>query len=91
VEFNVMKHLSAIRTRYRIGALGAAGILGLCLVGMTHFIGAGAQSRYQATVDAAFDARASAKNLLIRLLELRHHKRDYALRRDAEYRDEWSK
>jgi hypothetical protein len=82
-----MLHLAKIRTSTKAVAWGAAGILGLLLVGAFQFNRSDAQSRYQAIVDGAFDARATAKSLFIRLLELRHHKRDFALRRDDEHLD----
>jgi hypothetical protein len=83
-----MLRLPKIRSSTKAVAWGAAGILGLLLVGATQFTGSDAQSRYQAIVDGAFDAQSAAKSLLIRLLELRHHRRDFALRRDDEHLDQ---
>jgi hypothetical protein len=79
---------SNIRVSAKTSGWGAIGILGLLFVGAIQFVGADSQSRYQAIADGAFDARATAKSLLIRALQLRHHKRDYAMQGGVEDRDE---
>ena len=80
-----MFRLSNVRMSFRIGALGAVGILGLFLVGVIYFIGSESQSRYQTVSDAASAVGATTKNLLIELLELRRHEKDFLLRRDDQY------
>jgi methyl-accepting chemotaxis protein len=80
-----MLRLSNVRMSFRIGALGAVGILGLILVGVIYFIGSESQSRYQTVSDAASAVGATTKNLLIQLLELRRHEKDFLLRKDDQY------
>ena len=80
-----MFRLSDIRMTYKIGALGAAGILGLVLVGVIYLIGSELQSRYQRRSDDASAVGMRTKNLLIQLLELRRHEKDFLLRKDDKY------
>jgi len=42
-----MLHTSNIRMAYKIGSLGAVGIIGLLLVGAIYFVGSATQTRYQ--------------------------------------------
>jgi methyl-accepting chemotaxis protein len=80
-----MLRLSNVRMSFKIGALGAVGILGLILVGVIYFIGSESQSRYQTVSDAASAVGVTTKNLLIQLLELRRHEKDFLLRKDDQY------
>jgi methyl-accepting chemotaxis protein len=80
-----MFRLSNVRMSFKIGALGAVGILGLILVGVIYFIGSESQSRYQTVSDAASAVGATTKNLLIQLLELRRNEKDFLLRKDDQY------
>jgi methyl-accepting chemotaxis protein len=77
-----MLRLSNIRMSFKVGALGAVGILGLMLVGVIYFIGSESQLRYQTASDTASVAGTTTKNLLIQLLQLRRHEKDFLLRRD---------
>jgi len=81
----MMFRLSDIRMTYKIGSLGAAGILGLLFVGVIYFIGSESQSRYQKNSDDASAVGMTTKTLLIQLLELRRHEKDFLLRKDNKY------
>jgi methyl-accepting chemotaxis protein len=80
-----MFRLSNVRMSFKIGALGAAGILGLLLVGVIYFFGSESQSRYQAVSDSASMVGATTKNLLIQLLQLRRDEKNFLLRKDDQY------
>src|SRR5471032_2757670 len=80
-----MLRLSNIRVTHKIGALGAVGILGLLLVGVIHFVGSESQLRYQTIADHASDMKSAAKDLLVQLLELRRHEKDFLLRKNDQY------
>jgi hypothetical protein len=45
--------LSNVSVSYKIGALGAVGILGLVLIGVIFYIGSQSQSRYQEVANQA--------------------------------------
>ena len=80
-----MLRLSNVRMSFKVGALGAVGILGLLLVGVIYFIGSESQLRYQTASDSASAAGTTTKNLLIQLLQLRRHEKDFLLRKDDQY------
>ena len=80
-----MVRTSDFRVSYRIGSLGAAGILGLLIVGVIYFIGSDIQSRYQRISTAAAAVETTTKDLLIALLESRRHEKDFLLRKDEKY------
>jgi methyl-accepting chemotaxis protein len=80
-----MFRLSNVRMSYKIGALGAVGILGLLLVGAIYFIGSESQSRYQKLSVDASAVETTTKDLLIQLLELRRHEKDFLLRKDDQF------
>jgi methyl-accepting chemotaxis protein len=80
-----MIRLSDVRVSYKIGSLGAVGILGLLLVGVIYFIGSDIQSRYEKISTAAAALEATTKDLLIELLESRRHEKDFLLRREEKY------
>jgi methyl-accepting chemotaxis protein len=80
-----MLRLSNVRVSYKVGSLGAVGILGLLIVGAIYYVGSTTQSRFQ---NAALDARsleATTSNLLIQFLEARRHEKDFLLRKDDRY------
>ena len=80
-----MLRSSNIRVTHKIGALGAAGILGLLLVGAIRFVGSESQLRYQTIADRASEMQSAGKDLLIQLLELRRHEKDFLLRKNDQY------
>lgn len=57
-----MLRLSNVRMSFKVGALGAVGILGLLLVGVIYFIGSESQLRYQTASDSASAAGTTTKN-----------------------------
>jgi methyl-accepting chemotaxis protein len=61
------------------------GILGLLLVGAIYFIGSESQSRYQKLSVDASAVETTTKDLLIQLLELRRHEKDFLLRKDDQF------
>jgi methyl-accepting chemotaxis protein len=77
--------LSNIRLPYKIGSLGAVGVIGLVLVGAIYFIGSAAQSRYEGLASAASALETRTKNLQIQLLEARRSEKDFLLRKDDKY------
>jgi methyl-accepting chemotaxis protein len=80
-----MLRLSNIRLPYKIGSLGAVGILGLLLVGSIYFIGSASQSRHERIAFAASTLEATMKDLKIELLESRRDEKDFLLRKDDKY------
>jgi methyl-accepting chemotaxis protein len=76
---------SNVRVSYKIAALGAAGILGLLLVGIIFYFGSASQSRYQKLADDAMAVRSTTRVLLIELLQLRRNEKDFLLRKDDKY------
>src|SRR5260221_12719102 len=76
---------SNVRVSYKIAALGAVGIFGLLLVGVIFFIGLESQSRYQKLADDATVVSTTTKNILVQLLQLRRHEKDFLLRKDDQY------
>jgi len=80
-----MLHTSNIRMAYKIGSLGAVGILGLLLVGVIYFVGSETQTRYQTIAAAASAVEATTNKLLIQLLQSRRHEKDFLLRKDEQY------
>src|SRR5260221_8155 len=82
---------SNVRVSYKIAALGAVGIFGLLLVGVIFFIGLESQSRYQKLADDATVVSTTTKNILVQLLQLRRHEKDFMLRGDLQYRDQFNK
>jgi methyl-accepting chemotaxis protein len=80
-----MQRISNIPVSYKIGSLGAVGILGLLLVGVIYFIGSETQSRYQKVSVAASAAETTTKDLLVELLQSRRHEKDFLLHKDDKY------
>ncbi len=80
-----MLHTSNVRMAYKIGSLGAVGILGLLLVGAIYFVGSATQTRYQKLAAAASAVEATTNKLLIQLLQSRRHEKDFLLRKDDQY------
>jgi methyl-accepting chemotaxis protein len=77
--------LSDVRLPYKIGSLGAIGILGLLLVGAIYFVGSATQARHEKLSLAASALEARMKDLEIQLLESRRHEKDFLLRKDDKY------
>jgi methyl-accepting chemotaxis protein len=77
--------LSNIRLAYKIGSLGAVGIVGLLLVGSIYFIGSEIQTRYEKVSSAAAALEGTMKDLEIALLEARRNEKDFLLRKDDKY------
>jgi methyl-accepting chemotaxis protein len=76
---------SNVRVSYKIAALGAAGILGLLLIGIIFHFGAASQSHFQKLADDALAVRSTTRTLLIELLQLRRNEKDFLLRKDDKY------
>jgi methyl-accepting chemotaxis protein len=77
--------LSDIRLAYKVGSLGAVGVLGLVLVGSIYFIGSTWQSHYEKISAAASTLEATMKDLEIALLQSRRNEKDFLLRKDDKY------
>ena len=80
-----MLRLSNVRVSYKVGSLGAVGILGLLVIGAIYYIGSANQSRFQTAAADARSLAATTSNLLIQLLEARRHEKDFLLRKDDRY------
>jgi methyl-accepting chemotaxis protein len=76
---------SNVRVSYKVAALGAVGILGLLIIGAIFYVGTASQLRYQKLADDAVTVRATSRNLLIELLQLRRNEKDFLLRKDDKY------
>jgi methyl-accepting chemotaxis protein len=77
--------LSDIRLAYKVGSLGAVGVLGLLLVGWIYFIGSAWQSHYEKISSAASALEGTMKDLEIALLQSRRNEKDFLLRKDDKY------
>jgi methyl-accepting chemotaxis protein len=77
--------LSDIRLAYKVGSLGAVGVLGLLLVGSIYFIGSAWQSHYEKISSAASALEGTMKDLEIALLQSRRNEKDFLLRKDDKY------
>jgi methyl-accepting chemotaxis protein len=80
-----MFRLSNIRVSYKVGALGAVGILGLLFVGMILYVGSQSQSHYQRLADDAMAVSSTARNVLVQLLQLHRNEMEFLLRKDDRY------
>jgi methyl-accepting chemotaxis protein len=77
--------LSNVRLAYKVGSLGAVGVLGLLLVGAIYFAGTAWQSHYEKISSAASSLETTMKGLEIALLQSRRSEKDFLLRKDDKY------
>jgi methyl-accepting chemotaxis protein len=80
-----MFRLSNARVSYKVGAIAAVSVLGLLLMGAIFLIGSESQSRHQNLANEATAISSTSRTLLIRLLQLRRHEKDFLLRKDDQY------
>ncbi|HKY86013.1 MAG TPA: HAMP domain-containing methyl-accepting chemotaxis protein [Pseudorhodoplanes sp.] len=74
-----------IRLTHKIAAIGAAGILGLCLVGGIYLIGMASQEAFSSAARTAQSQQSRAAKLESTLLESRRAEKDFLLRSDLKY------
>jgi methyl-accepting chemotaxis protein len=80
-----MFRLSNVRVSHKVGALGAAGILGLLLMGAIFLTGSASQSHFQKIANEATAVSSTSRILLIQLLQLRRNEKDFLLRKEDKY------
>src|SRR5450756_417805 len=80
-----MFRLSNVRVSFKVGAIAAVSVLGLLLMGAIFLIGSESQSRHQSLANEATAISSTSRTLLIRLLQLRRHEKDFLLRKDDQY------
>jgi len=74
-----------LRLTHKVAAIGAAGVLGLVLVGAIYSAGTTSQEMFRRTADKAEALSARASKLAVGLLESRRAEKDFLLRNDVKY------
>jgi methyl-accepting chemotaxis protein len=91
-EKNAMSRvLSRFGISLQVGVIGVVALLGFVLIGILYFVGATQQFSSQAELDLATKSRAATNQIVIDLLQLRRHEKDFLLRHDASFVAEHAK
>jgi methyl-accepting chemotaxis protein len=76
--------LSRFAINIQVGTIGAVALLGFVLIGILCLVSFSHQSAAQAELASAMENRAATNQIVIDLLELRRHEKDFLLRHDDE-------
>jgi methyl-accepting chemotaxis protein len=74
--------LSRYRVSAQVAAIGVMSLIGFVLIGALYVYGATTRGAIQAQVDEAVEERRQMNEILIGVLELRRHEKDFFLRRE---------
>jgi len=74
--------LSRYRVSTQVAAIGVMALIGFVLIGALYAYGAAARSFVQGEVDDALEERMQMDEILVDILELRRHEKDFFLRRE---------
>jgi methyl-accepting chemotaxis protein len=74
--------LSHFGISIQVGVIGAIALLGFVLIGIIYFVGSAQQISSQAELDLATKSRAATSQIVINLLQLLRHEKDFLLRHD---------
>jgi methyl-accepting chemotaxis protein len=77
--------LSRFTISIQVGVIGATALLGFVLIGILFFVGSAQQFSSQVGLDLATKTRAQTSQIVINLLQLRRHEKDFLLRHDDSF------
>ena len=83
--------LSCFSINIQVGAIGATALFGFVLIGIFYFVGSAQQFSSQAELNFATKTRSATNGIVIDLLQLRRHEKDFLLRHDATFEAEHAK
>jgi methyl-accepting chemotaxis protein len=87
----VSRLLSRFDINIQVGVIGVVALLGFVLIGILYFGGSGRQLSSETEMDSATKSRSATKEIVINLLQLRRHEKDFLLRHDDTFVAEHAK